>query len=149
MRVIPPYFFFALISAAYAAPAPVAPASSFPNTEAEAYASNLPPDPRTPLELRAFSDVNDSMKTNYGSNKPSGTPPQARGTAITLELEGRQPGNDKPTVSTAAISPVNTEIVRIKFVEQYDHAGSGAPQGFEAGGTIKRRKGKNSNCADI
>ncbi|KAH7875745.1 uncharacterized protein C8R40DRAFT_1069316 [Lentinula edodes] len=132
MRVVPPYFFFALISAAYAAPAPVAPASSFPNTEAEAYASNLPPDPRTLPELRAFSDVNDSMKTNlaYG-NVPSGTPPQVRGTAITLELEGRQPGNDKPNIFAASNSLVKT--VRIKFVEQYDHAGSGAPQRFTEG----------------
>ncbi|KAJ4493044.1 hypothetical protein C8J55DRAFT_502071 [Lentinula edodes] len=139
MRVVPAYFLPALVSAAYAAPAPapapVAPARSFHDTGAKAYALNLPSESRTSPILRALTNVNDSMETNlaYGTNTPSRTPPQARGTAITLEPEGRQPGNDKPTVSTAAISRVIPKSVRIEFVEQYDHAEPGAPQGFKAG----------------
>ncbi|KAJ3859638.1 hypothetical protein EV359DRAFT_67989 [Lentinula novae-zelandiae] len=137
MRIVPAYFLLALISAAYAAPAPapVAPACSFHNTGAESYAPNLSSESRTPPVLRALTDVNDSMETNlaYGTNTPSRTPPQARGTAITLELEGQQPGNDKLTVSMAAISLVKPKSVRIEFMEQYDHAGSGAPQHFEEG----------------
>lgn len=68
------------------------------------------------------------MNTNlaYGSNISSGTSPQARGTPIALELEGRQPGNDM-----GAHSPSQT--AQIQFVEQYDHTESGAPQGFKAG----------------
>ncbi|GAW05519.1 hypothetical protein F5879DRAFT_1038902 [Lentinula edodes] len=133
MRVVPAYF-FALVSATYAAPAPVASTRSFHNTEAEAYASNLPSESRTPPELRAFSaDVNDTMNTNlaYGSNISSGTSPQARGTPIALELEGRQPGNDKPTAPMGAHSPSQT--AQIRFVEKYGHTESGAPQGFKAG----------------
>ncbi|KAJ3886758.1 hypothetical protein GG344DRAFT_69382 [Lentinula edodes] len=96
MRVVPAYFLPALVSAAYAAPAPapVAPARSFHDTGAEAYAPNLPSESRTSPVLRALTD---------------------------------------PTVSTAAISRVIPKSVTIEFVEQYDHAEPGAPQGFKAG----------------